>query len=704
MSKSSLNWHEMTDEFNQNRFARNRLDEATSPYLLQHKDNPVHWQPWDDDAFGEAKRRNVPILLSIGYAACHWCHVMAHESFEDDEVAALMNDNFVCIKLDKEERPDLDEIYMTALSMMGEQGGWPLTMCLDGDAKPFWGGTYFPKTPQYGRPGFVQILSEIARLWRDDPDRIEKNATALSNGLKARATADARGDMPEDLPTRAAQTLGAHIDLTKGGLEGAPKFPQPFLYQFLWQHAQLNGDAGAREAVLVTLRKICQGGIYDHLRGGFARYSVDADWLVPHFEKMLYDNALIISLLTQSWRDTKEPLFAARISETIDWLHAEMCLPNGAFATSLDADTQGEEGKFYVWSLAEVEAALGDAAPTFCAVYDITAAGNFEGRNIPNLLAQDNAPQTELAALREKLLAVRNARARPARDDKILADWNAMMVTALCEAAQVFARSDWCDMAETAFLAARHTLTDAQNKLRHSARDGKVLDISLSTDYAFMGQAACALYQATGTPDYLAYAEHCADTLHTAFLDTQRGGYLSNPRDENDAHILVNNRPTQDNAMPSANAAIHTLFSNLAIVSGKPQYQAHAAELFHALSGHLTSQYPSMTALLASYQLGMHPLSIVIIGSETSATKELARTAQQHKIFARCIITIAPDDKSLPPTHPAFGKTQIGGQPTAYICLGHQCRAPITQSAALAAQLDALVIERQTIGKKENTA
>ena len=374
-------------------FSSNRLAEATSPYLLQHKDNPVHWQPWEASVFDEARRRNVPVLLSIGYAACHWCHVMAHESFEDDEVAALMNANFVCIKLDREERPDLDEIYMSALSMMGEQGGWPLTICLDAEGAPFWGGTYFPKTPQYGRPGFMQILAEISRIWTEAPDKIKANTKALTQSLRAKAAADARGDMPTDLPQRAARALVEHIDRAKGGLAGAPKFPQPFLYKFIWQQAQLSGDADMRAAVLVTARKICQGGIYDHLRGGFARYSVDADWLVPHFEKMLYDNALLIDLLSLLYRDTKEPLFAARIAETIGWLEAEMITDEGAFASSLDADTEGEEGRFYVWDKAEVEALLGADAGAFCAAYDITETGNFEGHAIPHLLAAGDTPK-----------------------------------------------------------------------------------------------------------------------------------------------------------------------------------------------------------------------------------------------------------------------------------------------------------------------
>jgi uncharacterized protein YyaL (SSP411 family) len=690
--KISGNLPDMSDKGNP-RFTSNRLADATSPYLLQHKDNPVHWQPWEAAVFDEARRRQVPVLLSIGYAACHWCHVMAHESFEDDEVAALMNANFVCIKLDREERPDLDEIYMSALAMMGEQGGWPLTICLDAEGAPFWGGTYFPKTPQYGRPGFMQILTEISRIWRETPEKIAANTKALTKSLKAKAAADARGAMPTDLPARAAQSLAAHIDMDKGGLAGAPKFPQPFLYKFIWQQAQLSGDAAMREAVLITARKICQGGIYDHLRGGFARYSVDADWLVPHFEKMLYDNALLIDLLCALYRDTKEPLFAARIEETIAWLTAEMVTETGAFAASLDADTQGEEGKFYVWDKAEIDAALGTQAEAFCAAYDISANGNFEGKNIPNLLAQDNAPRPEFQAARAALLAQRATRIAPDRDDKILADWNAMMIAALVEAAQIFDRPDWLALAETAFAAARDALTDADGKLCHAARDGRRLNVSLAGDYGFMGQAAAALYMATAKPHYLVLAQADGDYLHRHFADETRGGYCTNRQEE--AGLLVNNRPVQDNAQPSANAAAQLLFAALAALTGHADWQAKAQHAFQALAGHLAQGYPSMTGLLLAHHARQYGVSIIIIG-DGAAADTLARAAQTHAIFHRHFIRLSADG-ALPDGHPAHGKHMIDGRATAYICPDQSCLPPVTQAAQLTQALDGLMRERQTI-------
>lgn len=678
-------------------FKQNRLADTTSPYLLQHKENPVHWQPWEAAVFDEARRRNVPVLLSIGYAACHWCHVMAHESFEDDEVAALMNEKFVCIKLDREERPDLDDIYMSALSMMGEQGGWPLTMCLDANAKPFWGGTYFPKSPQHGRPGFMQILNEISRIWHEEPDKISKNTTALTQSLKARAMADARGQMPEDLPSHAATTLNNYMDEARGGLQGAPKFPQPFLYEFLWQQAQLSNDASLRANVIHTITRICQGGIYDHIGGGFARYSVDADWLVPHFEKMLYDNALLLRLMTLIWRDTRAPLLEARISETIDWVLRDMVLDNGAFAASLDADTEGEEGKFYVWTKAEIDAALGDIAAAFCAAYDISPDGNFEGHNIPNLLAQTDAPLADYEPARRALLKLRDHRTKPGRDDKILADWNGMMIAALAEAASVFGNADWLHAAKAAYRGACHALTASDKTLVHSARDGRRLDVSLSSDYAFMGQAALALYEATGEASYIETAQDYAATLNRDFLDTDKGGYLANRRDMPDA-VLVNQRPVNDNAMPAANAAILAFLSKLATLSGAQSYRDDGAALFTSLAGHLGKNFPAMTAMLSAHHGLIDPLSIIIIGDDDAAD-DLARAARQHKIYGASIMHLSPTHApgaSLGSGHPAFGKTLIEQNSAAYICPGQNCLPPITQASALCDTLDALMDARQT--------
>src|SRR5712692_9257846 len=407
----------------------NRLAQETSPYLLQHRHNPVDWWPWGPDALAEAKRRNKPILLSVGYAACHWCHVMAHESFEDDATARVMNDLFVNIKVDREERPDIDQIYMSALHHLGEHGGWPLTMFLTPAGEPFWGGTYFPKTSRYGKPAFVDLLREVERVFRQEPQSIEQNRSALMAGLSASAAPKGRMVVGAGELDRAANQIAGMIDPVHGGMRGAPKFPQPMMLELLWRAGQRLNDRRYFGAVELSLARMCEGGIYDHLGGGFSRYSVDERWLTPHFEKMLYDNAQLIELLALAYQRSANDLFRTRARETVAWLAREMTTADGAFCASLDADSEGEEGKFYVWSLAEIEQALGpEDAAFFAGHYDVTAEGNFEGHNILNRL-EDRQPsepgaEARLAELRARLLAVSDRRGRPGVDDKIIDDGN----------------------------------------------------------------------------------------------------------------------------------------------------------------------------------------------------------------------------------------------------------------------------------------
>ena len=394
----------------------NRLGSETSPYLLQHENNPVHWWAWGDEALAEAKRLDKPILLSVGYAACHWCHVMAHESFEDDETARVMNAHFINIKVDREERPDIDAIYMEALHLMGEQGGWPLTMFLTPEGEPFWGGTYFPKQAKYGRPSFCMVLEEVARIYREEPETVRNNTGVITKHLRQRSLSEGGGEAftLEDLKLFAGKLVQI-VDMRKGGVQGAPKFPQVSLFDFLWRAGLAFDFEPARRAVEVTLLNICQGGIYDHLGGGFARYSVDDKWLVPHFEKMLYDNAQLIMLMTHVWRETRSPVLAERISETVDWVFREMTVTGGGFASSLDADSEGEEGKYYVWGRNEIFEVLGDErAADFAAVYDVSAGGNFEAKNILNRLeAKDflgEDSENMLKTSRNVLLSSRTSR------------------------------------------------------------------------------------------------------------------------------------------------------------------------------------------------------------------------------------------------------------------------------------------------------
>src|ERR1700689_4927940 len=393
---------------------QNRLARETSPYLLQHKDNPVDWWAWGPDALAEAKRTGKPVLLSVGYAACHWCHVMAHESFEDDATAGVMNELFVNIKVDREERPDIDQIYMAALHHLGEHGGWPLTMFLTPAGEPIWGGTYFPKTSRYGKPAFVDVLREIARLFREEPQKIETNRAALMEQLAATARKPATATIGVVELDNAARQLGGIIDPVNGGTRGAPKFSQGALFELLWRGGLRTGEKRYFAAVDITLDHICEGGIYDHLGGGFSRYSVDERWLVPHFEKMLYDNAQLLELLAIAHQRGGNALYRQRAEETVAWLRREMTTGEGAFSASLDADSEGEEGKFYVWSYDEVIATLGiDDGQYFARNYDVTPAGNFEAHNILNRLKpneRSEANEARLTDLRKKLLAVRDTR------------------------------------------------------------------------------------------------------------------------------------------------------------------------------------------------------------------------------------------------------------------------------------------------------
>ena len=433
----------------------NRLHEATSPYLLQHKHNPVDWWTWGPEALAEAKASNRPILLSVGYAACHWCHVMAHESFEDEATAQVMNELFVNIKVDREERPDIDQIYMTALHLLGEQGGWPLTMFLTPQAEPVWGGTYFPKDARFGRPAFVDVLREVARLFHEEPNRIEQNRAALLARLADKARPAGRVTIGLKELNAAARQVGNMFDPTNGGLRGAPKFPQPAILEMLWRAGLRTNDARFFETVEHTLERMCEGGIYDHIGGGFSRYSVDEKWLVPHFEKMLYDNAQLLELLVLTWQHSGNALFGQRARETVAWLKREMTTGEGAFAASLDADSEGEEGKFYVWSKREIIDLLGaDDGEFFAHHYDVTDAGNFEGHNILNRLKnvpRSEADETRLSGLRANLLHARSRRVRPGLDDKVLADWNGLMIAALVNASIILDEPDWLAMAEHSF-------------------------------------------------------------------------------------------------------------------------------------------------------------------------------------------------------------------------------------------------------------
>ncbi len=677
----------------QDRADGNQLARETSPYLLQHKDNPVHWHPWGEAALAEARATGKPILLSVGYAACHWCHVMAHESFEDEATAKVMNDLFVNIKVDREERPDIDAIYMGALHALGEQGGWPLTMFLTSDAEPFWGGTYFPKAERFGRPAFVRVLSEIARVYRDENNKVRHNAEALKERLAPRRASSIAEPPAEAKLSDLASRFVHAVDPVYGGISGAPKFPQPQFFEFLWRAALRYGLLHPREAVELTLTRIAQGGIYDHLGGGFARYSVDTRWLVPHFEKMLYDNAELVGLMTEAWRETKSPLLAERIAETIGWLMREMTVKGGGFASSVDADSEGEEGKFYVWSLAEIVEVLGaEDARLFAEVYGVSAEGNFEGHNILNRLdaigLRDAATEARLAAMREKLLARRASRVRPGFDDKVLADWNGLMIAALADAADRFDRADWLDAAERAFDFVCIRMM-SNGRLFHAYRAGEAKAPATANDYANMIAAALALANVTGKRRHIEQAREWAEVLDRHYWAADLGGYYFAADDTSD--LIVRPFSGQDDATPNANAVMVSNLVALSLWTGDERYRERAEAILRGFAGAMNENLLAHAGLLAATLDIYAPALVVLMVPKGDDTKALRRALADVSLPTAVVQEVREGEGGLvlPPSSPAYGKTAIDGKPTAYVCIGPQCSLPLTEPAALVENIKA---------------
>jgi len=569
----------------------NRLSTALSPYLLQHKNNPVNWYPWGEEAFKKASARNVPIFLSIGYAACHWCHVMAHESFEDPETAAFLNQHFVAIKVDREERPDIDNIYMDILVHTQGHGGWPLSLFLTHDAKPFFAGTYFPKEPGAGQMSFMAILQKITSLWQSDRTDVQAASQQLVQSLKASTAIGAQSCATPSYRSIAehAQTWLSNMDQQQGGFKGAPKFPQiPF-----WRHILSAGvylkDKQLVNMTYLTASKLCQGGIYDHIGGGWMRYSTDEMWLVPHFEKMLYDNAQFISWLSELAAYRPDPLFYQRIHETIEWLTREMLTDIGAFAASLDADSEGEEGKYYTWDAAEIDDLLQQQAAEFKRNFDITEQGNWEGKNIPHLNHENAEPISTDAYthLIKGLLETRQKRIPPARDDKVLTDWNGLVIAALAKASQVFNRPSWLQIARKTFQAiCQHLYHD--NILYHCYRAGDYQHIALLEDYTNMIAAALSLYCATADTIYLTQAQQWCQETQQHYWHKQTSCYTQcstlAPK------LIINPHPAQDGALPAGNGTMAINLVTLWYITNDKKYHQHAINLLNTFSQQLQSK------------------------------------------------------------------------------------------------------------------
>lgn len=657
----------------------NRLTQASSPYLLQHRDNPVHWWEWGPEALAEAKRLDKPILISIGYAACHWCHVMAHESFEDPDVAAVMNELFVNIKVDREERPDVDHVYMSALHLLGEPGGWPLTMFLTPDGEPFWGGTYFPKEPRFGRPGFVGVLREISRLYHAEPERILKNRDAIKQHLGKTDRGDGGTLGPADLD-RIGLRLSELIDTENGGLQGAPKFPNPPILEYLIRYARRTGDAEARRRFLLTLERMALGGIHDHLGGGFARYSVDERWLVPHFEKMLYDNAQLLELFALAYAETGRALFRDAATGIVTWLEREMTTPEGAFASSLDADSEGEEGRFYVWSLPEIREVLGEEdAAFFARVYDISPEGNFEGRNIPNRLVSGEAPpavEERLAAMRKTLLGRRASRVRPGLDDKVLADWNGLMIAGLVRAAPLLDRPDWIALARRAYRFVSDSMS-RDGRLGHSWRGGALIFPGFALDHAAMMRAALALSEATSEPAYLRDAQTWRDGLLSDFMVEEAGCLAMTARGADP--LVVRPQPTHDDAVPNANGVFAEALVRLAQITETEGDLQRASDVLSRLVGLAHSSPLGHTSILNALDLHLRGLSILVTGRGADSLFEAAQTIPY---LDRSVRRLGADE-ALDDNHPAKALAASSPEAQALVCAGTRCSLPVTDADGL---------------------
>jgi uncharacterized protein YyaL (SSP411 family) len=680
----------------------NHLVGQTSPYLLQHLYNPVDWYPWGEEAHARARREDRPVFLSIGYAACHWCHVMERESFENPEIAELLNRHFVPIKVDREERPDIDEIYMNAVQMMTGQGGWPLSVFLTPDLRPFVGGTYFPPEDRYGRTGFAALLRRIRQAWVDSRAEVDRSAARLTRGLErvAAATGGSSGgaSVGRSERARAAAELAQRYDPHRGGFGPAPKFPPDGALGLLLREHARGGETPPLHMTETTLDGMARGGMYDHVGGGFARYSVDEQWLVPHFEKMLYNQALLVPNYVDGWLLTRKPLYRRVVEQTLDFVRREMTDPQGGFHSSLDADSEGVEGRYYVWTPGEVEDALGpEDGRFFSELYGVTPEGNFEGRSIPNLLAgslaeraaASGSTEEQLARridpLRHELLEARGGRVRPGTDDKILTAWNGLMITAFCRAYQAFGRD--VDL-EAARQAADFVLANLlrEDRLLVSYRAGHAQLGAYLDDYAFLARGLLDLYESGFDARHLAAAERLAETMLEHFEDPGRGGWFFTADDHET--LLTRNHSLQDGALPAGAGVATEVLLRLAVHRRRDAFRDAADRTLAAYQPFVARMPSAFASLLLAAELAEHhPLEIALVGPpDEGATRELLAVVRGRFRVCPVVQLAAPHARD---EHLALltGKKLHDGRATAYVCRDYACDAPTTDPAELARQL-----------------
>lgn len=656
----------------------NRLIHESSPYLLQHAHNPVDWYPWGDEAFARAKAEDKPVLVSIGYSACHWCHVMEHESFEDEAVAAIQNDNFINIKVDMEERPDVDQIYMNFVQMTTGRGGWPMNVFLTPEKLPFFGGTYFPPSPRYGMPSWKQILISISEAFRERRDELQESAEHIVSELKKMSVVEpAAGSLSPEMLDAAFVSFTRTFDAVNGGFGGAPKFPAAMSLEFLLRYHHRTGDDKALAMVTYSLEKMARGGIYDQLGGGFHRYAVDAVWLVPHFEKMLYDNAQLIRVYLHTYQVTGDEFFKRIAVECLEYVCREMLDPAGGFYSTQDADSEGEEGKFFVWTPEEICEVLGeDLGREFGRAFDVTAGGNFEGHNILNIKDPAVAGEGRFAYARKRLFEHREKRIKPFRDEKILTAWNGLMLAAFADAGGVLGDDRYL---ATAKKNAGFILRELQmdGRLVRTWKEGKAKLNGYVEDYANVADGLVELFQVTGDAEYLSEAKRLADVMITEFWDAECGGFFFTSNDHE--QLVVRNKDLYDNATPSGNSVAADVLLKLAKLTGEDKYERFAVTVLRLTASQIRRHPQGFGRALSALEFHLEQtIEVVIVGEKGNELERIALAGYHPD--AVVVLGRGGDDHGLPLL---VDRSAIGGEPTAYVCRDHVCQRPVTNGAEL---------------------
>ncbi|MGE3466024.1 MAG: thioredoxin domain-containing protein [Pyrinomonadaceae bacterium] len=676
----------------------NRLIDESSPYLLQHAHNPVDWYPWGDEAFAKARAEDKPVLVSIGYSACHWCHVMEHESFEDEATAAIMNEHFVNIKVDMEERPDVDQIYMNFVQLTTGRGGWPMNVFLTADKRPFFGGTYFPPQQRYGMPSWPQILISLAEAYRERRNELERSANEIVGELRRLSIVDtASGSPSTDLLDSAFASFSRTFDAVNGGFGGAPKFPPAMSLEFLLRYHHRTGDDHALSMVSSTLTKMANGGIFDHLGGGFHRYAVDAIWLVPHFEKMLYDNAQLIRVYLHTFQVTGDEFYKRVAIKTLEYVKREMLDASGGFYSTQDADSEGEEGKFFVWTPDEIREVLGEKyVDIFNTYYDVTVEGNFEGKNILNIKSDIYHPGANLDPIileewgsledalidwRRKLFEAREKRTKPHRDEKVLTAWNGLMLAAFADAAAVLGDSAYLEVAEHNAKFIKSELVQKNGRLLRTWKDGRAKLNGYIEDYANVADGLLELYRASGDLAHLEEARRLADLMITEFWDEESGGFFFTSNDHEE--LIVRNKDFYDNATPSGNSVAADVLLRLAKFTGDERYERFAATTLRLAAAQIRRHPQGFGRTLAALEFYLSDTrEIVIVGEKGN---QLERETFQ-RFMPNAVVAIS--ETSVDAMAIFENRDMLDGHPTAYVCRNYACERPVTSPSELADLLD----------------